>query len=102
MTSAIALPDACANSQLSISQNLPCSCAHTAARTGQRITGGIVVYCAGCMLAVQARLEEAQASLQAELDAPFLTLFTFGEQGPTATAGNLHSNLMISVVLFHE
>lgn len=63
--------------------------------------GAIIVYCAGCMLAVQARLAEVQQAIQNELgDIPFLVTFTFGEQGCFADGSNRHGNLMISAVLF--
>jgi len=65
------------------------------------IAGALVVYCAGCMLAVQHRLDEVVESLREALPGvPFLGIFTFGEQGCFLNSGNRHGNLMISVLLF--
>lgn len=64
------------------------------------VAGGIVVYCAGCLLAVGDRAPEvADTARQSFGDAPFLGSFTFGEQG-TILDRNLHANLMISAVVF--
>lgn len=64
-------------------------------------SGAIIVYCAGCMLAVQAELSEVQQAIKAELgDIPFIVTFTFGEQGCFIDGSNRHGNLMISAVLF--
>jgi hypothetical protein len=66
-------------------------------------SGALVVYCAGCMLAVQPQLDDVVAELTKALrGAPFLGTFTFGEQGCFARGENRHSNLMISVVAFGE
>lgn len=62
--------------------------------------GAIIVYCAGCMLAVQENLDQVQQAIQAELgDIPFIVTFTFGEQGCFIDGSNRHGNLMISAVL---
>ena len=79
--------------------------AELALKTGhlapQDIAGSLMVYCGGCMLAVQDRLEDVYAGVREALgEAPFLTTFTFGEQGPVFGAGNRHGNLMISCVVF--
>ncbi len=66
-----------------------------------RIAGGLVVYCAGCMLTVRPRMDEVVAGLRAALPGrPFLGSFTFGEQGCFPGGENRHGNLMISVLLF--
>lgn len=63
--------------------------------------GALVVYCGGCMLAVRERMAEVVAGVDAALDgAPFLGVFTFGEQGEAADGRNRHGNLMISCVAF--
>jgi hypothetical protein len=65
------------------------------------IAGALVVYCGGCMLAVRERMAEVRAGVNAALGgAPWLGVFTFGEQG--AALGSLaeHGNLMISCTSF--
>ncbi|MGR5148135.1 FIST signal transduction protein [Photobacterium alginatilyticum] len=65
--------------------------------------GGITIYCAGCMLQVQDRMEEvAQYVNKAMHHTPFVCPFTFGEQGQFVGGENAHGNLMISAVLFHR
>ncbi len=67
------------------------------------VEGALVVYCAGCRLAVGERLNEVVGSLQTALpDIPFLGTFTFGEQGCFLGGENRHGNLMISVLLFSK
>lgn len=63
----------------------------------------LIVYCAGCMLAVRDEIEQVQQSLSEALaDMPYLVAFTFGEQGCFADGFNRHGNLMISAVLFGQ
>jgi len=63
----------------------------------------LIVYCAGCMLAVRDQIEEVQQSLTDSLSGiPYLVAFTFGEQGCFADGFNRHGNLMISAVLLGE
>jgi hypothetical protein len=65
------------------------------------VAGGLVVYCAGCMLTVESRLDEVVDGLRAALPGrPLLGGFTFGEQGCFPGGENRHGNLMISVLLF--
>lgn len=65
------------------------------------IAGALVVYCAGCMLAVQEEMGGVVQQMRSALDdAPFLGTFTFGEQGCFVGGDNYHGNLMISVVVF--
>ena len=46
------------------------------------VAGALVVYCGGCMLAVQGRMDEVVNGINAALAGrPFLGTFTFGEQG---------------------
>lgn len=69
--------------------------------TPAEVRGALAIYCAGCMLAVRPRMEQVVSELRAALpDAPFLGVFTFGEQGQSVAGVNLHGNLMISVVVF--
>lgn len=63
--------------------------------TGAR--GALVVYCGGCMLGVQGRMKDvAQGVAEALGGAPFLGVFTFGEQGAPLGGTARHGNLMIS------
>ena len=65
------------------------------------VAGALMVYCGGCMLGVRDHLEDVVAGVNAELQgAPFLAVFTFGEQGPILGMGNRHGNLMISCIVF--
>ena len=67
------------------------------------IAGALMVYCGGCRLAVEDRLEEVYTGVNTALDTtPFLGVFTFGEQGPVHDAGNRHGNLMISCIAFSK
>ena len=80
----------------------------TAALAGGSITpddcaGALVVYCAGCMLAIQDNMDAvADEMTQALGGRPFLGMFTFGEQGCFVGGDNYHGNLMISVVAFEK
>lgn len=70
-------------------------------RKGADMSGALVVFCGGCMLAVQDRVDEVVDRVRDSVgDVPFLGVFTFGEQGRIPTGGNLHGNLMISCVGF--
>ncbi len=65
------------------------------------ISGALMVYCGGCMLAVQDRLDGVSAGVKEALpDIPFLGVFTFGEQGVALDGRNRHGNLMISAIVF--
>jgi hypothetical protein len=73
----------------------------TYSATTSEIAGALVVYCAGCMLTVQDRMNEVIANLRSALgEKPFLGMFTFGEQGCFIGGENRHGNLMISVLIF--
>lgn len=68
---------------------------------GSSITGALVIYCGGCMLGVQERMDEVAQGIAAALGgAPFLGVFTFGEQGALLGAETRHGNLMISCSSF--
>jgi hypothetical protein len=63
--------------------------------------GALIVYCAGCMLAIKEDLDEVQQAIKNELgDIPFIVTFTFGEQGCFVDGSNRHGNLMISAIMF--
>lgn len=65
-----------------------------------RLGGGLVIYCAGCMLAVGDQMPRVAAELrQAFGGTPFIGAFTFGEQGRLLGGENMHGNLMISVAV---
>lgn len=71
--------------------------------TADVIAGALVVYCAGCMLAIQDTMDEVAHEMATALtDAPTLGTFTFGEQGCFIGGDNYHGNLMISVVAFES
>ncbi|MEC6797391.1 FIST N-terminal domain-containing protein [Photobacterium sp. S4TG1] len=65
--------------------------------------GGLTIYCAGCMLKVQQRMNEVAVYVNIAMhNKPFVCPFTFGEQGQFVTGENAHGNLMISAVVFHR
>ncbi|HIJ22921.1 MAG: hypothetical protein HON68_00600 [Gammaproteobacteria bacterium] len=69
--------------------------------TAEQVVGGLAIYCAGCMLTVQPKMNEVSGNIHEALsDAPFVGVFTFGEQGCFLANDNAHGNLMISVVAF--
>ena len=68
----------------------------------ESLAGGLVVYCAGCMLAVDDRMADvARQVTDSFAGAPYLGCFTFGEQGQLVDR-NVHGNLMISAVVFGQ
>ncbi len=65
------------------------------------INGALIGFCAGSMMAVRDDLPEVHKEIKSVLgDIPFLTFFSFGEQGCLIEGANYHGNLMISVILF--
>lgn len=63
----------------------------------------LVIFCAGCLLAIQDRMEEVWKGVTKELpNVPIITQFTFGEQGVFPDGNHAHGNLMISVVLWKK
>ncbi len=65
------------------------------------ISGALMIYCGGCMLSVTQRMDEGARNVTQELDgAPFLGVFSFGEQGETLCGDSEHGNLMISCITF--
>lgn len=96
----IALMHGTVDSLISRAGRVAESALETTQADSSEIAGALVVYCAGCMLAVQVRLDEVVESLRKALpDTPFLGTFTFGEQGCFLNGENRHGNLMISVLL---
>lgn len=68
-----------------------------------QIAGALIIYCAGCMLAVQDEIQEVARQFREALGGePFLGLFTFGEQGCALLGENSHANLMMSIVVFQK
>lgn len=67
------------------------------------VAGALVVFCGGCMLGVQDRMDDVMSGLNTAIpNAPFIGVFTFGEQGPLHGKGNKHGNLMISAIVFSK
>lgn len=67
----------------------------------QKVAGALMIYCGGCMLAVEDSLKDVSDGVKDALpNLPFLGVFTFGEQGPVMGGRNRHGNLMISVIVF--
>lgn len=67
------------------------------------IVGGLMIFCAGCMLTVGDRLVDASDQMAAAFGGkPFAGGFTFGEQGCFVGGENRHGNLMVSSVVFAE
>lgn len=67
----------------------------------QGVSGALMIYCGGCMLSVTERMNEVAAQVAEGLEqAPFLGVFSFGEQGETLSGGSEHGNLMISCITF--
>ncbi len=66
------------------------------------IAGGLMTFCAGCMLTIGEDINNAHKSIHEVLgdDTPYLSAFTFGEQGTFPGGENCHGNLMIAVLLF--
>ncbi|MBP8980240.1 MAG: FIST C-terminal domain-containing protein [Syntrophobacterales bacterium] len=65
------------------------------------VQGALVLFCTGCMLAIQDQMDIPRASLAGTLQgAPFLCAFTLGEQGCFLGGENRHGNLMVVVLVF--
>ncbi len=65
------------------------------------VAGALVICCAAHMRAVQDGMQNIVAELNATLrGAPFLGVFTYGEQGEMPNYGIRHANLMISCTAF--
>ncbi|GAD29774.1 FIST signal transduction protein [Photobacterium leiognathi] len=65
--------------------------------------GGITIFCAGCMLKIQNRMDDVAIGVNIAMqNKPYVSPFTFGEQGQFISGENAHGNLMISAAVFHE
>ncbi|MFM5727772.1 FIST signal transduction protein [Aeromonas veronii] len=63
--------------------------------------GALIIFCAGCRLALGDMLCQFVEQSQARLGKiPFITPFTFGEQGRLPNGELAHGNLMVSSVIF--
>ena len=63
--------------------------------------GALILFCAGCMLAVQDRMDQTVTGLDNSLKGKsFLCSFTLGEQGCFIGGENRHGNLMIATLIF--
>ena len=72
-------------------------------KPSQRVSGALVIFCAGCMLTVGEEMDHVVVSINKAIGGvPFIGGFTFGEQGCFANGHNGHGNLMISVVEFFQ
>jgi hypothetical protein len=68
------------------------------------VSFGVYTYCAGTVLAIP---EDERPKMPVLVktaigDAPFIGTFTFGEQGHIRGVGNLHGNLVNSMIVFTE
>lgn len=70
----------------------------------RQVAGALIIYCAGCMMAVKNEMQELAGQFHEALAGqPFLGLFTFGEQGCALLLGeNSHANLMMSTIVFER
>jgi hypothetical protein len=67
------------------------------------VIGALVVFCGGCLLAIEPRVDEVTEHLNRSMNSqPYLGCFTFGEQGRFSSGENRHGNLMISVTVFRK
>jgi hypothetical protein len=66
------------------------------------ICGVLSTFCAGCMLTIGEEVKDANDKIQKLLEnkIPYMSSFTFGEQGQLPGGENCHGNLMISVLMF--
>jgi hypothetical protein len=62
-------------------------------------SGALIMYCAGCMLQIENKIDDIAQGFASSLRQPFLATFPFGEQGREG-GKNRHGNLMYAVLLF--
>ena len=79
----------------------PTKALESEALSKEDVSFGIYTYCAGTMLAVP---EEERPKMPVLVktaigDAPFIGTFTFGEQGHIPSIGNVHGNLVNSMIV---
>ena len=68
-----------------------------------QVAGALIIYCAGCLMAVQQEVETVVNGFQAALNGqPFLGIHTFGEQGSAVLGDTVHANLMMSIIVFEH
>ncbi|WP_291069501.1 FIST N-terminal domain-containing protein [Hyphomonas sp.] len=68
---------------------------------GAQCSCALIVFCGGCMLAVEEEMETVRRSIADTLGPiPFLVMFSFGEQGQVLGGQSQHANLMISCTIF--
>jgi len=68
-----------------------------------QIAGALIIFCAGCMLAVKDEMQAVARRFSEGLGGqPFLGLYTFGEQGCALLGENSHANLMMSIIVFEK
>lgn len=66
----------------------------------ENLAGGLIVYCAGCRIAVADQMEKVSSAVSDSFNGqPYIGCFTFGEQGKVLDR-NAHGNLMISAIAF--
>jgi hypothetical protein len=66
----------------------------------QAVAGALVVWCLGCKKTIGDDVAAVSEAVAQDLGAaPFITCFTFGEQGYLVNR-NVHGNMMISAVVF--
>ncbi|HET9959084.1 MAG TPA: FIST N-terminal domain-containing protein [Polyangiaceae bacterium] len=73
------------------------------AQGARNLSGGILVFCGGCVSAMPGKTNEVSHAFRQQLrSAPFVGASTFGEQGcfTGRNAMNRHGNLMCDAVLF--
>lgn len=69
----------------------------------KQVAGALIIYCAGCMMAVHDEMQEVVRQFRQALGGqPFLGLYTFGEQGCAILGENVHGNLMMSIIVFER
>lgn len=75
--------------------------ARHAASGHQQVSGGLLFCCAGCVITVKDRVNEVAAQIESVLgDAPYLAVFSYGEQGTLPDGQSEHGNLMFSCAVF--
>ena len=68
-----------------------------------KVAGGLMIYCGGCVLAIQEETKDMLSKVGKTLDpAPWVAGFSFGEQGCVIPRKVDHGNLMASVLLFEK
>lgn len=67
------------------------------------LAGGLMMYCGGCVLAIEDEMQEMLSKLGDKLNpAPWIAGFSFGEQGCVIPRKVDHGNLMNAVLLFER